>query len=70
MLNPNYKGKMVMVVGKLDANPNCDTFIKNIEENLPYSTKYYKIDNEALIEDKSIRENIIFGEQYDPKRYA
>ena len=49
MLNPNYKGKMVMVVGKLDANPNCDTFIKNIEENLPYSTKYYKIDNEALI---------------------
>lgn len=29
--DPRYKGKMTMILGKLDANPDCDKYLRIIE---------------------------------------
>jgi ABC-type transport system involved in cytochrome bd biosynthesis fused ATPase/permease subunit len=63
-----HTGKLIMIVGKVDAVPNCDQFLEQIEMTLRYST-YCKIDYEPLIIDKNIRENIIFGLPFDEKKY-
>lgn len=40
-----YKGKLTMILGKLDANPDCDKFLNQIEASLPYRLSYYRVDN-------------------------
>jgi hypothetical protein len=35
-LNPEtvlheHRGKLIMIVGKIDANPNCDEFLEKLE---------------------------------------
>ena len=55
-----------MVLGKVDANPNCDEYIKKLEQKLHQEKKSFSsIGVRPMIEDKTIRENIIFGEDYD-----
>lgn len=49
-----------MIVGKIDAHPNCDEYLLEIEKHLKF-IGYCKIGYSNLIEDKSIRDNILFG---------
>lgn len=28
--DPRYKGKMVMLLGKIDSNPDCEKFIEEL----------------------------------------
>ena len=63
-----HQGQLIMILGKLDANPTCDDYLETIEHSLK-NTAYCKIDNQALINDKNIRENILFGMEYNEEKY-
>lgn len=57
-----------MILGKIDADPNCDMYLEKLENSLK-DTTYYKIDYHPLITDKNIRENITFGLDFNEEKY-
>ena len=56
----NHEGELVMIVGKIDAHQHCDEYLSNIEKHLK-GIGFCKIGYHNLIEDKTIKENILFG---------
>ena len=66
----NHPGELIMVLGKVDAVPNCDEYIKKLEEKLHQEKRSFcSIGVRPMIEDKTIRDNIIFGEKYEEQKY-
>ena len=64
----DHEGELVMIVGKVDAHPTCDEYLEKIELSLR-KIAYCKISSEPLILDKSIKENILFGLDYEENKY-
>jgi hypothetical protein len=56
-----FGGQLLMILGKIDSNPSCDTYLREFTRSLPSNLKYSVIMYDAFMLDTSIRENILFG---------
>jgi NAD+--asparagine ADP-ribosyltransferase len=70
MTLPVKQGVLTMIVGKLDSNPSTDKFLADMEKTIRLHEKTISvIDYKPFLIFGNIRDNIIFFDEFDEKKY-